>query len=286
MGIFRKKQVVLTIAESEAVTPQQSNELKTTLSFPEEWDITDQEKYVYMFKHQQLDPLQPNQISIQGIEKIEFEEGFLIIAFLRNTLDRPFSLGDINLLVLGEDDQELARKKFETDQIGELPPLSCIPWRFLFGNEDKSVEELPEEGWTIAFDLSTNGHSLELDQTWDEQLSAEKKEQLKQIVAGLPQLNPNEVNFTGLTAALTQDGGLAVSVLIRNGNDSSIQLEQLPLIVEDATKEIVCRGNFTLDNFSVQANCTKPWTFIFTPNLLEKKNPDLTRWSVHPPQES
>ncbi len=88
----------------------------------------------------------------------------------------------------------------------------------------------------------------------------------------------------GLEAALQENGSLAVTVLIRNGSKSkSINIEQLPLVVEDADGDQVCQGGFTLNDFEVKANTTKPWTFIFPEPLVVKK-PNLKLESI-PPSE-
>ena len=68
-------------------------------------------------------------------------------------------------------------------------------------------------------------------------------------------------------------------VLIKN-----IQIQQLPLTVEDATGEIIAQGGFKLEDFEVKANTSKPWTFIFPKSLVTKEQPDLSTWKVQPPK--
>ena len=41
--------------------------VNTTLYFHPEWELTVAEKYIYQFRHQQLPPLLPDQLSIAGI---------------------------------------------------------------------------------------------------------------------------------------------------------------------------------------------------------------------------
>ncbi len=49
-----------------------------------------------------------------------------------------------------------------------------------------------------------------------------------------------------------------------------MKLEQIPLIVEDASDEVIAKGGFKLDNLEVKANTSKPWTFIFPKELAVK----------------
>ena len=169
--------------------------------------------------------------------------------------------------------------------MGEIPAVSCMPWSFLFEEED-ILAEIPDNDWKIAFELKnqvSQEHSLDLAPTWKEQLSDAQRINLQQFVAGLPKLNQGEVNFMGIEATFKESDEFAVTVLIRNGSDKQIKIEKLPLVVEDANGDQVCQGGFTLDNFEVKSNTSKPWTFIFPGKLVKKKNPDLSRWKVYPP---
>jgi accessory Sec system S-layer assembly protein len=297
MALFKRKTKTAPVIESEqlnelvennsGVEENEGSELvKTALSFHPDWELTNQEKYVYMYKHEQLPLLKENQISISGIKKIDFDEGFVVIAFLRNTLAKAIRLEEVGILILDETGEAAARKTFELDGLGELPAMSCRPWRFLFYNEDKLKENLPDSDWSIAFEVSNNNsqHSLDLEDTWKAQLPDHQIKQLEELVAKMPALSPNEISFTGIEARLLDDARLSVSLFIRNGYNKDIQLQKIPLIVEDANGTKVAQGSFTLESFSVKANTSKPWTFIFPETLVLEKNPDLSTWRVYPPQ--
>ena len=273
---------------SERDEAKQTDEIKTTLSFHPDWDLSPQERYVYQFHHQQLPPLKPNQISISGMKLIEYNEGFVVVAFLRSTLPKPIRFEQIDLLLLDENGQAIAKRKFEMDSFGELPPMTARPWRFLFSAEDKLVDKIPQEGWKIAFELkqapNPENHRLDLEASWEQALSTQQREHLKKLMETLPPLSVGEINFMGLEAKINEKRDLIVTLLIRNGSDKNIQLEQIPLVVEDASGDIVCKGVFRLEHFEVKANTSKPWTFIFPSNLLLKEDIDLTKWKVYPPR--
>jgi SLAP domain-containing protein len=93
------------------------------------------------------------------------------------------------------------------------------------------------------------------------------------------------VNFMGLQAKKSEDGNLHVTMLIRNGSDKNIQLQQLPLEVVDATGDVIAKGGFALNDFEVKANTSKPWTFIFPSSLVLKEEIDLSVWKAYPPQQ-
>ncbi|ESU34205.1 hypothetical protein G3A_02285 [Bacillus sp. 17376] len=298
MALFKRKKQSSPVIESDQLNELVDNNseelgeetdidlVKTSLSFHPDWELSNQEKYVYMYKHQQLPLLKANQISISGIKKIDFEEGFVVIAFLRNTLAKSIRLEEMGILILDDSGKAVARKTFELDGLGELPAMSCRPWRFLFTNDDKLIENISDDNWSIAFEVpeKSNQHQLDLEETWKSQLTEKMVKDLEELVAKLPPLSNNEISFTGIEARLLDDGRLSVSLFIRNGYNKDIQLQKLPLIVEDTNGTKVAQGNFTLDNFSVKANTSKPWTFIFPETLVQEKNPNLTTWKVYPPQ--
>ncbi|MFT4414445.1 accessory Sec system S-layer assembly protein [Fredinandcohnia humi] len=289
MGLFTKK----TQPQEEEATIEQetvdTDDVKTNLVFHPDWNVSTSEKYVYQFHHQKLEPLKPNQISISGVKLDEFEDGFVITAFFRNTLAKAIRLEIVDLLVLDEEGNALARKTFEMDILGEIPSMGCIPWRLLFSTEDKLVETaIANEKWTIAFELKQKVKKpmvLELEDSWKENLPAEQITKLEELVAKLPPLQDGEVNFMGISVSHTENEQLAVTVLIRNASDKNITLEQLPLKVEDANNVVVAQGSFTLDKLEVKASTSKPWTFLFPKETQSDVQPDFSKWRVYIPQQ-
>ncbi|WP_231689653.1 accessory Sec system S-layer assembly protein [Bacillus sp. FJAT-27245] len=264
--------------------------VKTTLIFHPDWELSSSERYIYMFQHQQLTLLKPNQVSIDGIKLLNYNDGFVVVAFLRNTLDKPIHFESINLILLNGEGQALAKRRFDLDTLGEIPAHSCIPWRFLFEESDKLGETIPETGWRIEFELvqsrEDKPHELDLAPSWEDQLGPEQKENLRKIVADLPKLEPNQVNIMGFKAEFSPEGQLGVTVMIRNGSENAIQLEQIPLAIVDATGDIIAKGGFKLNDFKVKSNATRPWTFVFPKELLTKENPDMSSWKVIMPTQN
>ncbi|RDU37568.1 accessory Sec system S-layer assembly protein [Neobacillus piezotolerans] len=292
MALFGKKEEETeitsnSVTEEAAGTNGDEEFVETSLVFHPDWELTNSERYVYMFQHKQLPALKPNQISIKGIKLLNYNDGFVVVAFLRNSLDKPIRFEAIDLILLDGEGQAVAKRNFSLDTIGEIPARSSMPWRFLFEEGDKLGETIPEEGWSIAFEIKQHdaSHKLDLAPSWEEQLAPAQKEQLENIVAGLPKLGPNEINVVGLEAKFLNEGKLAVTLLIRNGSQKELQFEQIPLAVEDASGEAVAKGGFKLDDFKVKPNSARPWTFVFPKELILKENPDLSSWKVFMPNQ-
>ncbi|OES46025.1 accessory Sec system S-layer assembly protein [Domibacillus iocasae] len=256
-------------------------EVTTALSLHPSQTVSQEQMYVLRFLNNELPPLKRNQLSLSGIEWNEQPNGIAVSAFVRNTVERDISLGDVPLLLLNEKNELKARDTFKLKELGSLPADSSRPWTFLFPSASlNNGVKLGKENWSIAFDLTSRTHKLELDEKWEKTLPEEQKENLKKIVKKLGDPAKNELNFTGLSATTLENGNLTISLLIRNGYDRNVNIEKLPLQLIDATGELVAQGQFNVGDFEVKANTTKPWTFVFPASLIQKDNPDFSKWSV------
>ena len=298
MGLFSFFKKSDTVGKDSAVDSKEivqgktplstKSQVKTKLSFHPDWNVPQEQQYVFNFLANDLQPLKPNQLSLAAIniEEDQKSGAWNVKAFFRSSLSQPIELGDIELLLLDKEGKRIGAKTFNFKDLGVIPPNSARPWVFEFDRASLEAEEVPEEGWTIAFNLiSLRGHQLDLDDTWKKQLPKEQQEKLAEIIKGLPKLGKKEVNFTGLQIHLKDDQSLHASIFIRNGNDKSINLEQLPLEIVDAAGKLVAKGSFKMDPvLTVQPNSTKPWTFIFPAELVDAEGADLSRWTARVPQ--
>lgn len=258
-------------------------EIETELSIHPAWNIPSEQMYVLRFLNNELQPLKPNQISLSGIEMKADGSGLEVSAFVRNSLNKGIKFEQVGLLLMDSEKQVIARHEFSLSELGEIPGRSSRPWTFVFPPSSVQRTEFSKEDWTIAFELKKK-HSLDLHSTWEKSIAEEDKEKLEKLLQNIQPPKAGEVNFMGLSAKLADSGDLHVTVLIRNGHEKNIKLQQLPLQVEDATGEKVAGGGFKLEDFEVKANTSKPWTFIFPSSLVTKENPDLSKWKVYPLQ--
>lgn len=259
-------------------------EIHPELSFHPDWNLSEEDMYAFRFLNLECPPLKPNQLSLSGINMVRQEDGFSFNAFIRHSLNKTIKLGETKLVLLDENDKLLGRKTFDLSQVGEFPPNSSRPWAFLFTEKDLFTTDIPQEGWKIAFQL-TSKHRLDLDKSWEKSLPEKEKQKLKEMVEKIDPPKEGEVNFLGLQAKYREDGGLQITMLIRNGSEKNVNIEQIPLQVEDAAGDIVAKGGFKLEKFEVKANTSKPWSFIFPAEMVTKSDADFSRWKAYPPQQ-
>ena len=275
------KDSVINTSES---APTSHTQVATSLSLHPSWNVSKEEMYIFNYLANELTPLKPNQLSLSAIsiEEDQHSTNWYVKAFFRSSLDRPVELGLIDLVILNERNERIASHTYDFKDVGVIPAKSARPWVFTFPKHAIEKNEIPSEGWQLTFNTVTlRGHKLDLDASWKSHLPLEQQQQLEQIVETLPQLNKNEVNFTGLQLKVQDTGNLAVSLFIRNGNDQAINIEQLPLQIHDANGKQIAQGSFNLDPaLTVAPNATKPWTFVFPKDLVQLDQADLSKWSA------
>lgn len=291
-GKVNKKGKDSTISSKDLLNDQGESstetEVETALSFHPNWTIPAEQQYVYRYLNNELEPLQPNQISLSGVEINPDNDNLVVTAFFRNSLSKAIRIQDTVLLLVGPNGEKLARQAFDLSVLGEIPAKSSRPWHFIFTKNSILSTNIPKEGWKLAFELTSKtdtNQTLALEDSWERSLPEDEKQKLKELVEKLEPPKSGEVNFMGLQIKQEENQDLHVTVLIRNGNDKGIKLEQIPLQVEDATGEIIAQGGFKLNNFQVDPNTSKPWTFIFPSSLVKKENPDLSNWRAYPIQK-
>jgi len=257
-----------------------NRDIHTKIFYHPSWNIGSEQRYVLNFLNNDLPPLKPYQLSLSGIELTKIPNAIIVSAFIRNSLPKAINLQELPLILLDENQEIIAQHVFDGNQLGEIPAESSMPWNFTFPKETIKKDTFSTENWTLAFNLAYTKHHLDLDESWEKALPQEDIERLQKIVEQLPQLKENELNLTGLQANIADNGDLHITVLIRNGSNKNMNLEKIPLRVMDAAGDVIAEGGFSLNNFTVKGNTTKPWTFIFPASLIKKENIDLSRWSV------
>ena len=144
--------------QEEQQVQVESTGVTTTLSLHESWEsqLSAQEKYSLSFMAQELEPLQPGNISLAGTSLVPHDDGIEVVAFVRNSTDRPISLNEMTLVVLFGDQELFTRQSFDFSELGEIPPRSARPWSFVFAREHFLQVEVLLVNWKIAFVLQEN----------------------------------------------------------------------------------------------------------------------------------
>ncbi|WP_391207588.1 SLAP domain-containing protein [Psychrobacillus sp. L4] len=265
--------------------PKLSNRLKTTLEFSDLWNLNEQERYVFQAAHNKLKGLNPNQINIHGVNLHKTNDGCIITAIIRQSLQKNLALADIRLIVRDIAGKEIAKKDFNMEHYGELAPLRARPWMFEFENEfllvayDDITDKMEFE---VVFEYkqeSISDFSLQLDEKWTQELTKDQKESLEKTLASLNPLALNDVSISTISLA-EQENGVTIDVFIRNSFDKGVILNSLPIQLFDADKDLVAQHEFQLKEFNINAKHARPMSLFIPKEKIKKVNPDWSNWKI------
>lgn len=259
-----------------------SEKIRTTLNIPAGVSFSEEDHYAFRFLNNQCDPLSQGMLSILGLHFQRGDAGKMHFSvFIRHTHEELIELKELPVVILDKNDKVLARKRFNLAKLGPLPPGSSTPWILTYLPKELYTDEFTEGEWYAAFDIkpSQRRHRLELEDSWKQTLSQEHQDMLAATVSKMPDLNPGEINLTGLNITKKNGNELHAAILLRNGTESALSFEKLPLKLEDANMKTVTDVAFQLNPpLVVQPNTSKPWNFVF--KLQPEEDPDLSSWRV------
>ncbi len=265
--------------------PKTSNRLKTLLEFSEHWDLDQQERYVFQYYHNKLKGLDPDQINIHGVALHKNNDGFIMTAIIRHSLQKKLNLQDIRLVVRDMDGKELARKDFNMEYFGVLSSLRARPWIFEFDSESLLVseDEIKEKmEFEVLFEIqepAVTDFALQLDENWSNGLSVEQVASLESSMVAMEPVKQNEISVAAFNLAETEDG-VNVFVLVRNAFDEEITISNLPLQLFDGSGDLVAQLGFPLEQFAVGARQARPVSLHFPKSVFQKESPDLSNWNI------
>ena len=123
-----------------------NRDVKTKLSYHPEWQVPQEQQYIFSFLANELEPLKPNQLSLSSISIETNHSGdWDVRAFFRSSLSQAIELGEIELFILDKEDNRVAAQTFNFKDLGVIPPESARPWVFNFNPTSIEAEEAPAE---------------------------------------------------------------------------------------------------------------------------------------------
>lgn len=269
----------------KANQPKSTNRLKTILEFSDQWEMEQQERYVFQYYHNKLKGLDPNQINIHGVDLHKTDNGFIITAVIRHSLEKKLNLQDVRLVVRDLTGKELGKKDFNMELFGELNSLRARPWFFEFDSEALLVseEEIQDKmDFEVLFEIqepAISDFEVQLDENWSTSLNDEQRSSLKSTVAAMDSMKQDEISVSSISLDETENG-VNVIIIVRNSFDNDVTISNLPLQLFDASGELVAQLGFPLEKFSFNPKSARPVSLHFSKSVFKKANPDWSSWKV------
>lgn len=190
------------------------------------------------------------------IRNDNIEVGF----FIRNTFSKNISLEYVRLGLQNSEDKIIYNQIVNFKDIGIIPPYSAIPSTIKF----QLLEEIKKqklENLKLVF-LSTKElnafKSVETDlEEVSLDLSFEEEKELREFKNNLDMLQKDTLSTALFKADKLDDGGVELSILFRNGFDSEIKIEKLPITIENFNGISICKYVFQDTNSIVKVGPAK-----------------------------
>ncbi|HLQ71661.1 MAG TPA: SLAP domain-containing protein [Bacillota bacterium] len=279
------------------------NSMSTVLSILPDQPMSIDSYEFYERHNSESPPLKVNQLSLYEIEFHKRHNDVEIKALVRSTVQKEIRLKNVPVLLIDTNGHPVARYIFDLRELGSLPPSSARPWTFVFpaesfvegiwpSRQSKSMlngrsrtgRRFDMGSWSLAFEKKAEPkreHKLDLTNSDGIKPSPTIKRKLERVIETSPPLGRDEVNVMGLSLKEHEDGGLVAILLLRNGTSRDLTFKRIPLEVMDASREVVAKGTFQLENLVVKANTSKPTRFVFPANSILKNDMDLSSWKIY-----
>jgi hypothetical protein len=221
------------------------------------------------------------QVTISATGVSPADGALLVGFFISNGLSQKVKFETVPLVLLDSEKRVLARQSFDGESIGEVAGSSSKACVVRFDEDNVFDQDIPED-YQICFDVPVKpieSNQIQY-QSLPENISPDQEQKLKSILANLPPMKYGEVNFSPLQAQISAESRLLATVIIRNYSDTKLNIRQIPLVIYDAQKEELARGQFNIEDLSVEPFKALPWTFDFGP-ILQDKEVDLSRWYIN-----
>ncbi len=173
------------------------------------------------------------------IKNEKLEMGF----FIRNAFSHSISLELMNIAILNDKGKVILVEKVNFKSIGTIPSYSAIPSSLTFEVSEKIISNkhekfkikfLNEENIHVFKSVESNLENLPID------MSFEEENKVLQFFKGLKTLHKDEISVSTFEKMLTEDGGVEISMIFRNGYSKVATLSSFPVKIINFNNVVIC----------------------------------------------
>lgn len=202
--------------------------------------------------------IKENEINIEVNYCLEKDSKLEIGCFIINTFSQKASLELVKLGLEDEKGDIILTQNINLKELGLIDSNSAVPTtisfeipknfnsnkkysvRFLTDRENKSIQTMPTILDNIPLDMSF-----------------EEERDIRDFFYKLSPVKVNEVSLTLYDAVITSDKGVEIRVLFRNGYNQEIEIERLPITIENFNGISICKHVFQDANSIVKVGPAK-----------------------------
>lgn len=231
----------------------------------------------------ELPPLEDGQVSINGIYTFDMEDKIEVSVYIRNGSSKQVNFHIVPLLITNKNGDVLARQIIDMKDFGILPAFCARPYKVYFDKKSLLVDTIPKDDWKIQFEktVSTvNTVKVEFE-GFPGDVHHELEGTFTKFLDTLPLIKAGDVNLEVFKTLRCFDDSISIVFLIRNGCDTIIKLETLPIVIKDEAGGIVASGVFDIENVNVNPHKAKIYDFTITEDYIVNKDADINNCKVY-----
>ncbi|WP_027415553.1 SLAP domain-containing protein [Aneurinibacillus terranovensis] len=264
---------------------------QTTLVIPDTFkeNLSNEMRYVMQFSYSELPQLEQGELSIDGYRIEQGPFALTLTAFLRNNKEEEVILTQVPLVLVDANYNAVARKVFNLQAL-EIQPGTGIPYRFDFYPEHLITPSADLSSWYVGFHMqsgqikpTTDTLSFEVREN-SSMLQDKIEQEDRRVYADLQRVleqTEGQVNFIGARVSVSDEGELAVEILVRNGQDEEIHFaDQIVFELRDARGDVVASKPFDLSDLHIPPHTVARYTLEYGKNAFLKEEPDFSDWSI------
>ncbi|ABS42035.1 SLAP domain-containing protein [Clostridium botulinum] len=232
----------------------------------------------------ELVPIKEGEVNVAGIYAYDLGDKYEVKAYLRNGMKNQINFEEIPFKIINSKGELLASQIFDLKSMENIPSYCARPWILYFDKKNVFVDKIPVDDWKLVFDNSLKAvriKNLRVDiENLPEGIDSESKKVYTDFLEGLSDLKEGEVSFSKFSIGINENGHLLVTIVVRNGCNKGINIEELPMTIKDEKGNFVVSEVFKLKDLKVSPMKAKVCNFAFPLQIKEKAVIPLDSWKI------
>ncbi|MCY6484530.1 SLAP domain-containing protein [Clostridium aestuarii] len=245
--------------------------------------ISDFQKQCLIDEIKSLPPIKEGEINISTDYIFDMGDNYEVSIFIRNGLAKSIVLDNMEFVVINEKKQILGKKTFNLREAGGIPAHTVRPWKICFEKEEIALGKNDVKKLKVLFNTKGTEFKKSMKVEFENlpsKISYNDKQKYTKFLEGLPIIEDGQFSMCDYDVNKTKEGGISVTVVIRNGVGRKINIEKVPLTIFDADKKMIASGTFYLDNVAINPYKARIYKFSFAKEELYNQDINLKKWEV------
>ncbi|NNU75445.1 SLAP domain-containing protein [Clostridium estertheticum] len=273
----------MTSKENVLVLEKEAVKIELDLSEYDKGVMSDFQKELILEELNELPPLEDGQVCINGIYTFDMGDKIEVSVYIRNGSSKQINFHKVPLLIVNKNGDILASQTMDMKEFGILPPFCARPYKVYFDKINLFVNIIPNDDWKIQFEKSVS--TVNTVKCEFEGFPGDDHHELEgtftKFLNKLPLIKAEDVNIEVFKTLRCFDDSISIVFMIRNGCDTIVKLETLPIVIKDEDGEVVASGVFDVENVNVNPHKAKIYDFTITEDYIVNKDADINNCKVY-----